>query len=157
MKSNMCKRTALCAVLLLQLFCAPMVLAEDKLDLSEYAGRVVYVDFWASWCIPCEKSFPFMNRLHRRFKDKGLTVIAVNVEANRAKAERFLERHPAKFKVVYDSDGSISEQYELQGLPHSFLFDRDGSLVGSHLGFRIKDADALSAEIKSLLEKTPVE
>ena len=136
----------------LWLFAMP-VSAENGLDLKDYKGRVVYLDFWASWCIPCEKSFPFMNRLKARFEDQGLTVIAVSVDSSRARAEQFLLRHPADFKILWDSDGALSEHYQLQGLPNSFLFDRDGKLVGSHLGFKKQDAKDLSSEIQSLLEK----
>ena len=142
--------TTLCFALLLF---ATTVGAKNDLNLEDYKGRVVYLDFWASWCIPCEKSFPFMNRLKAQFEDQGLTVIAVSVDSSREKAEQFLVRHPADFKILWDGDGALSEHYQLQGLPNSFLFDRDGTLVGSHLGFKKQDEKALSSEIQSLLEK----
>jgi len=146
------KISAAAIVILVWLLFSVPAHAEGELDLKQYAGRVVYLDFWASWCIPCEKSFPFMNRLKAKFEDQGLTVIAVSVDSSRAKAEQFLLRHPADFKVLWDGDGALSEHYQLQGLPNSFLIDRDGTLVGSHLGFKKQDAKALSAEIQSLLK-----
>ena len=125
------------------------------LDLSKYAGKVVYLDFWASWCGPCKKSFPFMNQIKQQFEEQGLAVIAVNVDIDRENADDFLAKHPAQFEIIYDPDGELMAQYEIQAMPTSFLFDRQGQLLGSHLGFKLEDAEELSAAIENLLKIAP--
>lgn len=141
-------------VLLTGLMTANITLA-GSLDLSKYAGKVVYLDFWASWCGPCKKSFPFMNRLKEQFEEQGLAVVSVNVDTELEDAQEFLEKFPAEFEIIYDPDGELMAQYEIQAMPTSFLFDRNGQLLGSHLGFKTEDEEALSAAIKNLLVSTP--
>ena len=126
--------------------------AESKgFNLASYHGKVVYLDFWASWCGPCKKSFPFMNELKANFEDQGLAVVTVNIDTDRAAADKFLKEFPADFEVIYDPEHVIYEQYQLQAMPTSFLFDREGELIGSHLGFKEEDAEQLSAAIEGLL------
>src|SRR5262245_55408274 len=81
--------------------------ADGTLDLSHYRGRLVLVDFWASWCAPCRQSFPWLNEMQSRYGKRGLVVVGVNVDRQRADADRFLKETPAKFQIVYDPDGSI--------------------------------------------------
>lgn len=125
--------------------------AEDLLDLSALKGRVVYLDFWASWCVPCRHSFPWMARMQGEFGANGFVVIAVNVDRARADAERFLQEHPAHFRVVYDPDGVLAEKFGVQGMPTSFLIERSGRIAAKHEGFRLKERDALAQEIRSLV------
>ncbi len=121
------------------------------LDLSIYRGKVVYLDFWASWCGPCRESFPWMNHLQQRYQDQGLEVVAVNVDTERGAAQAFLHDYPARFGLIFDPQGDIAESYDLQGMPSSFLIGRDGVLAYKHLGFRKDDPAALEARIKQLL------
>ena len=88
-------------------------------SLSAYQGKYVYLDFWASWCTPCKRSFPWMGELQKRYGDAGLQVVAVNVDASRADAERFLAHTPAGFVVAWDPTGSTAKQYAIKGMPSS--------------------------------------
>jgi thiol-disulfide isomerase/thioredoxin len=113
---------------------------------------VVVVDFWASWCKPCRESIPWLNRMHREYGDRGLVVIGVNVDANRADAERFLRDVPIDFEVVYDAAGVLATRFEVPAMPSTFVFDRSGKLIQTHVGFRTTKRDAREAELMKLLE-----
>ena len=122
------------------------------LDLSQYHGKVVYLDFWASWCKPCRQSFPWMNRMQDKYGDQGLVIIAVNLDEDRADADRFLKELPAKFQVVYDPEGQLAAEYKLIGMPSSFIIDRDGGVHSRHMGFHDSSPAEYEAEIQSLLQ-----
>jgi thiol-disulfide isomerase/thioredoxin len=122
-------------------------------DPREHAGKVLYVDFWASWCAPCRLSFPFMQSLDSRFRDLGLEVIAIDVGEDRAKAEAFLKESGATFAVVFDPEGKLASAYELQGMPTTLLFDRSGRLRERRVGFRKGEEPELISRIQSLLEE----
>jgi thiol-disulfide isomerase/thioredoxin len=125
--------------------------AGDVIDLTAFKGQVVYLDFWASWCAPCRESFPWMNRLHSELAHDGLVVIAVNVDRERADADRFLREHPARFRIVYDPDGALPEKFGVRGMPTSFLIDRNGHVQSRHEGFMLRDRDALAQQIRALV------
>jgi cytochrome c biogenesis protein CcmG, thiol:disulfide interchange protein DsbE len=121
------------------------------LDLAAFKGQVVYVDFWASWCAPCRESFPWMNRMQGEFGRDGLVIIAVNVDHDRVDAERFLREHAAQFRIVFDPDGILPEQFGVRGMPTSFLIDREGRVQSRHAGFRLTDRDTLAQQIRLLV------
>jgi len=125
--------------------------AADELDLKQYYGQVVYVDFWASWCIPCKKSFPWMNELQRKYKDQGLKIIAINVDENSDDANKFLEKTPAEFDILRDPQGKLATQYKLVGMPTSLLFDTEGKLVSRHVGFKKSNIESYESKIEALL------
>lgn len=127
--------------------------ADESLDLSQYQGRVVYLDFWASWCGPCRQSFPWMNALHDTYKDDGLVVIGVNVDAEHDAATKFLSDYPAKFNIFFDAEGKEAEAQGVMGMPSSFLFNRKGEIVATHIGFNVKKAPLIRQEIEALLAK----
>ncbi|QIZ76722.1 TlpA family protein disulfide reductase [Ferrimonas lipolytica] len=110
----------------------------------------VYVDFWASWCGPCRYSFPFMNRLKAELGDKGLTVIAVNVDVDPADAKPFLVEHPADFTIHYDPDGDIATAFAVRGMPSSYLI-HNGEIVMTHVGFRTSKQQQMFDEIAAHL------
>jgi thiol-disulfide isomerase/thioredoxin len=139
------------AAALLGALLAPAALAGETLDLARYRGKVVLVDFWASWCKPCRDSLPWLNLMQEKYGPLGLVVIGVNVDRNRADAERFLEAVPARFQLLYDPDGVLAARYELMGMPSSLVFDPEGSLVASHVGFRNGLRDEREAELRRLL------
>ena len=125
--------------------------AGDIIALPRLAGKVVYVDFWASWCAPCRRSFPWMNELHQRYAARGLTIVAVNVDRKRADAEQFLARYPAEFAVVFDPAGVSPGAYAVPGMPTSYLIDARGNIVHVEQGFLDDRQAALEARIRSLL------
>lgn len=127
--------------------------AEPGLELGQYAGKVVYLDFWASWCSPCRQSFPWMNAMQQKYGPQGLVIVAVNVDEQHADAVKFLGEVPASFKVVFDPEGHFAEEYHLAGMPSSFLIDRSGTLARSHYGFHSDDEIEFESEIRSLLIK----
>jgi len=122
------------------------------LDLSSHRGHVVIVDFWASWCKPCRQSIPWLNSLRARYGASGLTIIGVNVDAERSDADKFLRDVPIDFEVVFDPQGNIAKQFKVQGMPSSYFIDRSGTLAQTHLGFRDAKKDEVEAAIKALLD-----
>jgi thiol-disulfide isomerase/thioredoxin len=119
--------------------------------LSELRGSVVYVDFWASWCAPCLKSFPWMNEIQQRYGDQGLRIVAVNLDQKRADADGFLARVPGKFTIVFDAAGATARTYNVRGMPSSVLIDRQGRVQFEHIGFRESSRDVLEAQIKRVI------
>ena len=128
--------------------------AAAELDLSQYAGKVVYLDFWASWCVPCRRSFPWMNEMEQKYGDDGLVIIGVNVDAEPQDARRFLAETPADFRIVYDPQGELASQWQLLGMPNSFLVSRTGEVIARHVGFRSDSPAKLEREIREQLFAT---
>jgi len=124
---------------------------DEALDLESFRGKVVYLDFWASWCGPCRESFPWMNRIQSELADNGLVVIAVNVDRERAAAEQFLDSHPAQFRIVYDPQGKLPEKFGVRGMPTSFIIDRQGRVRSRHEGFFLKNRASLAQEVRALV------
>lgn len=127
--------------------------SSEPLDLARHSGRVVVVDFWASWCKPCRQSIPWLNAMRERYGASGLTIIGVNVDAERADADRFLREVPIEFEIVFDPKGELAKQFKVQGMPSSFVFDRTGKMVETHLGFREAKKDANEASLRNLLNQ----
>jgi cytochrome c biogenesis protein CcmG/thiol:disulfide interchange protein DsbE len=137
-------------LLLTPLLFAPASHADD-FDLRAYKGKVVYLDFWASWCVPCRLSFPWMNQLQQSYGQKGLVVIAVNVDHDRTLADAFLRQMPPGFKIVYDPAGRIARQYDFKDMPTTFLIGRDGKVHFVHDGFFPEKEGDYIAHISNLL------
>ena len=129
-----------------------LMTADGKtMALADLRGRVVYVDFWASWCAPCRRSFPWMNEMQQRYGDQGLTIIAVNVDRRRADAEQFLQINTARFAVVYDDQGAMPQAYSVKGMPSSYLINARGTVVDVETGFRDDRKGVIEDQIRSLL------
>ncbi len=119
--------------------------------LASLKGQVVYVDFWASWCGPCRKSFPWMNAMQQKYGAQGFKVVAVNVDKRRSDAERFLAQVPAHFMTVFDAVGTTPSAYDVNAMPSSVLVDPQGNVTLIEEGFRDERRDALEARIRALL------
>ncbi len=128
---------------------------EDQLQkmLSQHKGQVVYLDFWASWCGPCRKSFPWMNMAQSKYSELGFSVISINLDTEMPLAKDFLKETPASFPVIYDPDGTIAQAYKIKGMPSSYLIDRDGNIAKAHTGFFTNKQDLYQQEIENLLSK----
>ena len=125
------------------------------LDLESLRGKVVYLDFWASWCGPCLQSFPWLTTLQDRHGAEGLVVIGINLDRDRKAAEAFLKKHPTSFRIVYDPEGKLAKAWDIEVMPSSFLLDRDGKTRSDHQGFRGGDASRIETEIAALLKEAP--
>jgi len=124
---------------------------DEAITLSGLRGHLVYVDFWASWCVPCRQSFPWMNTLQGKFRDKGLRVVAINLDETVDASKEFLTRWPPNFKIAFDPTGITPRAFGLLGMPTSFLIGRDGKVIFRHLGFRNSDRAELEARIATAL------
>ncbi|WP_335924575.1 TlpA disulfide reductase family protein [Shewanella indica] len=161
------KLLPLLLVILLLVFCgqgrakplqSPLALALSRDDgtqvsLNDYKGKVIYLDFWASWCAPCRKSFPWMQQMHHKYRETDLAIIAVNLDTDSQLGREFLQQLDADFDVLYDPEGRLARRLDLQGMPSSFLFDRDGKLLGSHVGFFTERQSQYEAELKRALKE----
>ncbi len=125
--------------------------AASPLDLASLRGRVVYLDFWASWCGPCRLSFPWMETMKSAYEGQGLEIVAVNLDGDRADADKFLKRFHPTFDVRFDPKGEIAELYKVQGMPSSVLIDRHGVTRFTHVGFRPVDGPIYEAQLRELL------
>ena len=125
--------------------------AEATLDLTTHQGQVVLVDFWASWCVPCRRSFPWMNEMQQKYADDGLVIIGVNLDREIEDAQAFLAAYPAQFTVTYDPTGEIAEEYGVQVMPSSLIVGRGGDILKRHSGFKVKNQDEYETEIRSAL------
>ncbi len=131
------------------------IVAAADFKLENYAGRVVMLDFWASWCNPCKASMPWMSAMQRVYGKKGLQVVAVSVDKDEKAMRSRLDLLDPNIIVVFDPKGKLAEQYKLEGMPTTFLIDRAGTVKGSHIGFRDAETDAREAELAKLLEDKP--
>lgn len=123
----------------------------EPVDLAALRGRVVLVDFWASWCAPCLKSLPLYAGLRDEFARDDFEVIAINVDEEAADAQAFLQRVDVQFPIVHD-DGSLASAWSPPGMPTSFLIDRQGLVHSRHIGFKPGDIEALRSEVRTLVE-----
>ena len=123
----------------------------SSLSQDTAPDTVTYVDFWASWCKPCLKSFPWMNEMQARYADKGLKIIAVNVDSEVDDANAFLQKNPPAFAVKFDAKGETAGEFSVKAMPSSYLFDREGQLISSHLGFREADREEYEMRIRAAL------
>ncbi len=122
-------------------------------DSVSLDGKVVYVDFWASWCVPCRQSFPWMQKIYDKYHRDGLEIVAVNVDKDHAAAMKFLQEHEAAFSILFDSTGSLAKLYELEAMPSSFIYDRDGHLVQRNQGFRQEETEGVERTVQTLLKQ----
>jgi thiol-disulfide isomerase/thioredoxin len=126
---------------------------KGDVNLSQLRGKVVYLDFWASWFEPCRESFPWMAKLKDKYGNQDLEVIAVNLDKERDKADAFMKNMKINFIVAFDPAGETDSKYDLRGMPGSYLIGRDGNIHASHLGFRDMDKAKLETAIRRLLQQ----
>jgi len=124
---------------------------DGRIKPADLTGKVVYVDFFASWCGPCKESFPWLKTIHEQYAAKGLVIVAINVDKDRADAMRFIAHFSPPFLIGYDPAGKTAESFHVQGMPASFLISPTGAILYSHVGFATKDGAKIEAEIKRAL------
>ena len=165
---NVRSRLARCAWILCALLGAPGAVASEPrapvvtlprladgapFELGSLAGRVVLVDFWASWCGPCRRSLPAYGALRAELAPRGFEVVAINLDEHAADARAFLERHPLAFVVVRDERGDSARAFGVRTMPSSYLVGCDGTIRARHAGFEASELPALRARIEALLEE----
>jgi thiol-disulfide isomerase/thioredoxin len=123
-------------------------------ELGEIKGKVVWLDFWASWCVPCRRSFPWLNEMQTKYSAQGLEVIGVDLDSDKSAANKFLKEVPARFTLKFDPAGKLATRFDVQAMPSSFLLDASGNVLASHAGFRLADVAQFETQIKTALAGT---
>jgi thiol-disulfide isomerase/thioredoxin len=128
-------------------------LSGKPLSLGDLKGKVVFLNFWATWCIPCRQEMPLMEALHTEFKDRGLEMVAVNYREDKQQVEKFFAELGLTFKSVVDSDGAVSDKYGAWSLPLTYIVNRKGEFVGKTIGDRKWDSDEAKRFFRELLDE----
>ncbi|MCY6485560.1 TlpA disulfide reductase family protein [Clostridium aestuarii] len=109
-------------------------LDENTISLSDYKGKKVFLNFWASWCSPCRSEMPDMDTLYENIKDSDTVMLAVNIGEDKDDVKKFIDNNEFQFKVLLDTKTKVGEQYSVSGIPTSFLIDENGNIVRSITG-----------------------
>ncbi|MFQ5901925.1 MAG: peroxiredoxin family protein [Thermodesulfobacteriota bacterium] len=127
----------------------------QSVSLSDLRGNVVYVNFWATWCTPCKKELPELNRLAEKYVDSKLIVLAVNIDRKRSLVDKFLTKYmpfSKKMRILLDPKSKAVASYAARAMPTSFIIDKEGTIRYVHLGFREADPAKWVSEIETLLK-----
>lgn len=124
---------------------------QPDINLASLAGKVVYIDFWASWCAPCLTSLPLYNEIYHRYRDQGLEVLGITVDDPIEDGLEFLADTPLNFPIPADPENEVMDLYSVFGMPTSFLIGRDGEVKLVHMGFRDGDIEQIEQAIKDAL------
>ena len=128
-------------------------LTSQQLRLSDFKGRVVFLNFWATWCVPCREEMPVMERLYQRYRDRGLTILAVSVDTGGpATVAAFVKMLRLTYPIGLDPKMEVANQYRVRVLPSSFLIDRQRNVAGIAVGPRDWDSPAARAVVETLLK-----
>ncbi len=119
----------------------------EKHQLSDYRGQGVFLNFWGTWCKPCEKEMPYINNQYLQFKDQGVQVLSVNVGESNLAVQKFADQFKLEFPIVIDKDGQVMNAYNVDPLPVTFLIDKDGNVVKTYTG------ELTEAMVKDFMEK----
>lgn len=106
----------------------------NKHQLSDYKGQGVFLNFWGTWCKPCEKEMPYINNQYNQFKDKGVQVLAVDINESNLAVNQFAERHKLDFPIMIDADKQVMTNYGIDPLPATFLIDKNGKVINYYTG-----------------------
>jgi thiol-disulfide isomerase/thioredoxin len=133
-------------------FSLPTLDTAQEISLADFRGKVVYLDFWASWCGPCRKSLPLYEEMKEQFSPERFQIVAINLDEDRQDAVRFLEQHPVSYTVLLDPAGTTASQWQMQAMPTSFLLDGEGRVIKSWAGFYPSHLEDIENEIRAALE-----
>ena len=128
-------------------------LSGKNLKLSELAGNVVLINFWASWCGPCLQEMPLLNAIHKKYEPLGFTVLGVNVEENSDNARAFLAERGVDFPILLDTSNQVSQLYDVVAMPTTVVVDRDGNMRFLHKGYKTGDEKQYRKMVKKLIRE----
>lgn len=133
------------------IFSLPRLGGNSPLALSDLRGKLVYVDFWASWCGPCRKSLPLYEEMQASFPANRFRIIAINLDEDREDVLHFLASHPVSYPILLDPEGATASQWQIRVMPSSYLLDTDGTIVKAWAGFELSHIQEIENEIRLLL------
>ena len=125
----------------------------DNLKLSELRGKVILINFWASWCGPCRQEMPVLNELYQRYRPLDFTILGVNVEQNSDNARSLLKDVSVSFPILFDNDNKVSKLYHVKGMPSTVLVDRDGNIRYVHMGYQPGTEAEYQSQIRALIRE----
>jgi len=127
--------------------------AGGQVSLADLKGQVVMINFWASWCGPCRQEFPALDQIYAKYKPMGFTLVAINVESEKADAEKFLAKTTASFPILFDPDNKVSGEYGVSAMPTTVLVDRQGRVRWLHRAYKPGDEAEYIAQIRAILRE----
>ena len=125
----------------------------DTVSLASLKGKVVMLNFWASWCGPCRQEMPLVEQMHKRYSALGFTLVGVNVDANSKDAEEWLTKTPVTFPVLFDRESKVSAMYDVKAMPSTVFIDRQGNVRALHRGYKAGDESEYLNQIRALLKE----
>jgi thiol-disulfide isomerase/thioredoxin len=125
------------------------------IDLSQFKGQVVMINFWATWCGPCRQEMPLLEDIYKKYKPMGFTMLGVNVEPKTGDPEGWLSKlpKPVTFPVAFDVDSKVSKLYKVAGMPTTVFIDRKGNVREIHRGYKPGDEDLYLTQIRAMLKE----
>jgi len=125
----------------------------SEVNLAQYKGQVVMINFWASWCGPCRQEMPLLESIYKKYGRMGFTLLGVNVEPDSQAANEWLKQTPVSFPILYDKDSKVSKLYDVAGMPSTVLIDRSGKLRMLHRGYKPGDENEYLDSIRTLIRE----
>ena len=127
----------------------------NSINLAQFRGQVVMINFWATWCGPCRQEMPLLEDIYKKYKPMGFTMLAVNVEPDSAAAEAWLTKlsKPVTFPVAFDTQSKVSKMYKVAGMPSTVFVDRKGNVRVMHKGYKPGDENFYLTQIRSMLKE----
>lgn len=122
--------------------------------ISEFRGKIVLLNFWASWCFPCIIEMPAMEKLHKRFKHRNFVMVAINLQESAEQVKQFLKDHKLTFMTLLDSKGIVGTEFGIRSIPTTFILDKEGRLIGKALGPREWDGKEATELFEYLIDET---